>query len=179
MIQRARCVVRGNFQLAFLLALAAVAALGLLAAAALNERALEAAVEAAAFTAHPSFASSGELIWRALLTINLMAVGCSVLIACGAILGATWYLERLFRTLAEAVARLAGGQPTVRARAATPCWGGDLLRAFNAAAESLQRRDAKASALLEALSRLAGSDQPGWIAAMPERHRALRRLYTL
>lgn len=177
MIRRAPFLLRGNQQLILLLGLSAIAALGFFAAAVCNYRALEPMVEAAAFSAHPSFASSGELIWRAILEINLVAAGVSVLAGCGAMAVALWRLEGVFRALSGGLARLALGERPPRPNAGPMRRGGDLLRLFESAADSLQRRDAQARALLETLATMADAHQDDWLARMQALHETLRQMH--
>jgi methyl-accepting chemotaxis protein len=142
-------VLHGNFQLGLLLALAIVLALGILMAAGLNYFALEMILEQAAFSAHLSTASSGELVWRAILEVACLSAGTILFIGCAALMAAMWYLERLFSALSTGLERLASGECAYRIQAKRIWLGGSLLSAFNDAADSIEQRSNTMRALLE------------------------------
>lgn len=160
---RAPFLLRGNFQFTFLLGLAALAALGILAASVFNYVALERILEGAAFSAHLSVASSGELVWRAILEVTLLCAGVSLFVGCAVIVVALWYLEELFRALAEGLQRLARGECVFRLAMGGKRWGRQLIDEFNDAAAALDRRAGELRGSLDGLIAAIGSDQPGWL----------------
>ena len=140
MRQRALFIFRGNFQLAWLLVLAALVAIGIAAAAILNYQAMGNILEAAAFSSHLSLRSSGELIWRTILEVTLLAGGISLLVGCLVIAVALVHLESLFHSLTDGLEQLAHGDYSFRLETKGKRWGYSLLSTFNGAAKEFERR---------------------------------------
>lgn len=176
MKRRVPCLLRGNFQMAFLIGLAALVALGILAAAACNYLALEQIFERASFSAHLSAASSGELVWRAVVEMTLLTAGSSLLVGCVAIVCALWYLEGLFQALADGLQRLTQGQRAVRLPTKGWWWGRRLLREFNGAAAALDQRAGQSRESLERVMAELSVGGREWLSSAKALQSRLRQL---
>lgn len=143
--------IRGNFQLKFLLFYAAILATGIFSAVYLIYRALQGVVEEAAFSSHLSLSSSGELFWPAIVRINIMIAGISVLAGLLAIAGIHYYLDGFFHDLGEGLDRLAKSDFSFRLRTKGRWWVRSLVDDFNQKMEALQKDSERTGALADSL----------------------------
>ncbi|MBI3996236.1 MAG: methyl-accepting chemotaxis protein [Candidatus Omnitrophica bacterium] len=175
MRRRVPFVWQGNLQLGWLLLLVIVVALGLLAAAWFNYGALETIFKQEVFSAHLSAVSSEALVWRAIVEVTLLSAGATLFIGAIVLLGALWYLERLFRTLSAGLERLASGAFSYRIRSAGILGGSTLVQAFNRAAESMQQRADTLRALIKTGITTAGAEDPARLAQLRTLQHQLRQ----
>ena len=159
MRQRAPFVLHGNFQGYFLLALTLLVGAGLGAGALIHYRVLDHLLQAAAFSAHFTRSSSGELLWRAIVNVSCVTALVSMALSGVTILCGLFYLERLFGALVVGIAHLAQGDVTFRVTLRGWWWGRSLLQAFNSAAERLDHDAQTLRAQLSACAEAAASGQ--------------------
>ncbi len=168
--------IRNNFQLKFIIGFISLLVIATLISTFFIERLLQNIVEEAAFSAHLSVGSSGELFWRTIVKVNVIAAGVSVIGGLFMILGMYFYLEFFFRSLASGLNRWANGDFSFRFRTKNKWFGRKLLNDFNETAQPLDDRASKIRLLTESLKTLLNTNQQGAFRDIKAAHDKLRKI---
>ena len=148
MQKRKPFLVKENFQLKFTAGFTAILTAGIFFAAVLIYNRLNEILERAAFSSHLSLESSGELFWRTIFEINLFAAGAGLLLAFTVVVGAHFYLERFFGSLADGLEKIAQGDFSFRLKRKGSRWVGGLVDEFNLSVFRLEEDAEKIKDLL-------------------------------
>ena len=148
MRKRKLFLVRENFQLKIVLLYIFILVCGILGVTVFIYRILADIVEKAAFSAHLSYASSGELFLGTILRTNLVVGGVSVLVLLFIIGFLHIYLNKIFYSLQKGIKHMAQGTYTHRITTKGKWLGKELLHDYNLVAESLDKKKTEKIALI-------------------------------
>ena len=154
MRKRKLFIVRGNFQVKTVLCYVYILTSGIFGVAISIYHTLADVVEEAAFSAHLSYASSGELFWETILKTNLVVGGVSILFLLLIIGFVHIYLNKLFTSLEEGVKLIGRGKYTYRIDMKGKWLGQELLADYNLAAQSLHKNKEEIASLLHLALRI-------------------------
>lgn len=151
MIRRQKFFIRGNVHLKFIFSYVAVLAGGIFAAVYLIYLSSNDIVEKASFSSHLAFSSTGELFYRAIMQTNLMIAAIIALIGMVLIASAHFYLEFFFRSLAQALDRLAKGDYSFRLKIRGGWLFSGLIKNFNSLIEKMDEESKERIRLIDTL----------------------------
>lgn len=174
-IKRKPFFIKGNFQLKFILCFISLLILGVSFSALMIHEALNHILEEASFSAHMSLSTSGQLLWRTIIQINVL-MG-SMIIAMGLLMGLIvhFYSETLFYVLAKGLDHLKQGDFSFRIKRKGQWAGKNLIGQFNHVASGLSKRLELTCTLLNEAIKLTQQKNEDMAEKLEQIHKKIRQ----
>jgi len=171
--------IKGNFQLRFIIGFTMILIVAVSTSSWLIYQALRVRIEAAAYSAHLSAASSGQLFWGDFWRINLWVLGITVAVGIGMVLALYFYYESFFRSLTYGLNQLARGQWGCRVATKDKWIGCDLIEDFNKLARCYEQKHAAMYRMTDEATQIVRSDEENLINGLEDVHHRLRGVMRL